>query len=431
MQQLSKVFSRILFHVEAQEGGLKKYTTNTGWFLITRICSLLFSFFITIYVIRYLGPANYGTFSYAVSFVSLFSFVASLGIDQVVYRELIRNPEKEGELLGSALALKLISGTIAVILTVVSAMTLGVSQIELTLITIIALTLFGSAFQIITYSYQARAQSKYPALITLGVSIILAIAKLLVIWFDKGIIFFALVLVLESLLYAAFFIFIYHFNHRRFYTWRVRANTLRMLVITSLPLMLSSVSMVIYARIDQVMLNHYINTTAVGIYDAAVRLSDVWYIIPNTILGALFPAIINAQKTSMHLFRKRILMCAGLLFSLNILIILPTTILAPYIIDTLYGSAYSQSTTVLSIYIWSLIGFSLGQLMNTLLIAQNNIYIYLYTSIVTVLINVLLNVLLIPSYGIAGAAFATLVSYSAIPILPFAFNRVRHYFVLK
>lgn len=414
-----------LSYLGADENGLKRYSKNTLWFLSARVSSLIVAFFTTIYVIRYLGPENYGTLSYAVSFVSLFGFIATLGIDSIVYRELVKRPEDEARILGSALGLKLIGGTIAVLITIITALYIGATQIELILISIVSLTLLGASLQIITYAYQARVQSKYPAIITFSISIILAIAKLLVIFFDKGIIYFALILLLESILYGLFFVVAYQYHFKKLKSWTFDGPTMKVLFATSWPLMLSTVSIMIYARIDQVMLRYYIDTTAVGIYDAAVRLSDVWYIIPNVILGALFPAIINAQKVSPELFRKRIHLCALLLIGLNLLIILPTYLLAPYIIDLLFGKEYIGTSEVLSIYIWSLIGFSLGQLINTYLIAQNYIYIYLYSSVVTVLVNIYLNTIFIPMYGVNGAALATLISYSLIPLLPFGFRKIR------
>lgn len=407
------------------KNGFTKYLKNSGWLLFARLFTLVVAFFTTIYVIRYLGPENYGILSYAVSFVSLFGFIASLGIDQIVYREMVKRPDDEGVILGSAFVLKILGGLAATSIAIGVALLSGASQIELILISIIALTLLGGAGQIITYAYQARIQSKYPALIILVISIILAIAKLLIVYFDKGIIYFALVLVLESILYTAFYVILYKRHFNKFNEWRIDKVTARVMFSNSWPLMLSAVSIMIYSRIDQVMIRHYIDTTAVGIYDAAVRLSDVWYVIPNVLLAALFPAIINAQKSSLGLFRKRIHLCAAFLVALNLLIILPTNLLAHHIIDILFGNAFTASANILTIYIWSLLGFSLGQLMNTYLIAENYVFIYLYTSIGTVLVNIGLNMLLIPQYGINGAALATLVSYSLIPLLPFGFKKIR------
>jgi O-antigen/teichoic acid export membrane protein len=405
--------------------GFIKYLKNSGWLLVSKILTIVISFFTTIYVIRYLGPENYGTLSYAVSFVSIFSFISSLGIDPIVYRELIKKPEEEPKILASAFTLKLIGGFTATLLTIIGAFLIGATQIELILIGIVSLTLFGAAGQIVTYSYQARVQAKYPAIIIISTSIVLAVAKLLVIYFDKGIIFFALILLLESILYFIIYFISYQWHFRLLKRWEVDRATVITLLNTSWPLMLSTVSILIYSRIDQVMIRHYLDVTAVGIYDVAVRLSDVWYIIPNVLITSLFPAIINAQKSSPNLFRKRIQLCAALLIGLNLLIILPTNLLAPHIIEILFGSAFIGTADVLTIYIWSLIGFSLGQLMNTYLIAENQILIYLYTSVSTVIVNIGLNILWIPLYGVNGAALATLVSYSLIPLIPFGFRKIR------
>jgi len=405
--------------------GFFRYLRNSSWQLLSRLFTVVLAFFVTIYSIRYLGPENYGTLSYAISFVGLFAFIASLGIDQVILRDLVKRPADEAKILGSALTLKLAGSVIAITITIVSGLLINATGIELLLIALISLTQFGGASQIATYAFFARVESKYSAMITIAVNIILAAAKLLIIYFDKGIIFFALVLLLETILRAFFYFGTYQKVYGLLGKWYFDKETARTLLQSSWPLMLSTVSILIYSRIDQVMIRHYLDFTSVGMYDAAVRLADVWYIIPNIILGALFPAIINAQTVSPSLFRKRLFLCAALLTGLNILIILPTNLLAPFIIEMLFGSSFAGSASVLTIYIWSLIGFSLGQLVNTYLIAENYFYIYLYTSLATVLVNVGLNILLIPTYGITGAAIATLVSYSLIPLLPFGFRKIR------
>ncbi len=69
---------------------------------------MLIRFFIGVWIARYLGPERFGLLSYAQSFVSLFSAFATLGLDGIVVRELVKHPEKEGELLGIAFVLKLV-----------------------------------------------------------------------------------------------------------------------------------------------------------------------------------------------------------------------------------------------------------------------------------------------------------------------------------
>ena len=405
--------------------GFKRYLANTGWMAFTRFSMLAISFFVTIYVIRYLGPHNYGLLSYAVSFVGMFGFIASMGVDHIVYRELIKAPEREHEIMGSALLLRLIGGVTATGLAIAAAFIFHQDAIDRLLITLVSLTLFGSAWQVITYSFQARVLAKYPAIIILITAIILAAAKITIIALDKGIIFFALVLVLESILYAVLYIAFYTRHFGSILQWCIKKETVREIFYNSLPLLLSTVSIIIYSRIDQVMLRHYLDAAAVGIYDAAVRLSDVWYIIPNVLLTSLFPAMVNARKASDNSYKIRLKHLAILLILLSIGVAIPISVFSDTIIHNLYGDSYMESSSVLMIYIWSLVGFSLGQLVNMFLIAENYTGIYLVSSISTVTVNVILNVFLIPPFGVTGAAFATLISYSLIAVVPLCYPSVR------
>lgn len=424
---LEKILNNEFLHelIGAEKLGVVKYLKNTGWIILSRILNVAISLFVSLYVIRYLGPTNYGTLSYAISFMSLFTFIAGFGVDSIVYRELIKNPEKEPEILGSAFVIKLLTGILAVATTVLTALLIGVTQLELLIITLVSLPMIGASAHVVAHSYYARVQSKHPSLVILVTNIILSLCKLLVVYFDKGIIYFALIILLESILYTIFYLYFYQKHFSLLGKWRLNKETTMILITGGLPLAASAISITLYSRIDQVMIKHLIDNTAVGLYDAAVRLSDVWYLLPNILITSLFPAIINSKKVSRELFVKRIKMFALLLVTLNLLIILPTFILAPYIINILFGEAFAASSNVLLVYIWSLIGFSLGQLAYTYLLAEDLLYIYFVTSIVSVFINIGLNLVLIPTYGIVGAALATLISYSLIPIIPFGFKKIR------
>ena len=101
--------------------GFRKYFANTSWLLGERILRITVSLFVAIYVARYLGPERYGLLSYALSFVWLFSTLASLGLDDILLRELVNNPEKRQYLIGTVFWLKicgffLMGGAIALVL---------------------------------------------------------------------------------------------------------------------------------------------------------------------------------------------------------------------------------------------------------------------------------------------------------------------------
>jgi len=75
--------------------GFKRYFVNTGWLFFERISRMAISLFVGIYVARYLGPGNYGLLSYANSFVILFSAISTLGLDNIVVRDLVKDEKRD------------------------------------------------------------------------------------------------------------------------------------------------------------------------------------------------------------------------------------------------------------------------------------------------------------------------------------------------
>jgi O-antigen/teichoic acid export membrane protein len=383
------------------------------------------SFFVTAYVARYLGPENYGQLGYAISFVSIFSFIATLGIDQALFRDLIKFPEKTSEYMGTAFVLKLIAAFVATLAATASAFYLSPPDISRVLIIIISTSFIFSAFNIIAFEFQARVESKFPSIILILTAVILSITKLLVIYYDKGIIFFSLVLLLEAVLYALFYVVYRIKNYGPIFHWKFNKVIAISLLKDSWPLMFASAFTLIYARIDQVLIKNMIDTTSVGLYDAAVRLSEIWYFIPNILLGSLFPAIINAKKVSDESYYRRLKYLAYVLFGFSILIAIPFTLFSSQIMFLVFGSAYVAGHVVLQIYIWSGIGTSLAHLTNHFLIAENYRKIIFISSLIAMVTNVVLNILLIPQYGIIGSAWATFISYMLTPLFLLVFKETR------
>ncbi|MGB8815771.1 MAG: flippase [Minisyncoccia bacterium] len=408
-----------------QHPGVQKHGKNMGWMFTTKITSMAISFIATAYIARHLGPMNYGELSYAMSFVGLFGFIAVLGIDQILYRDLIKYPEKRNEYMGTALTVRIIASIIAVMVCTLGAFIFSPRDVSLFLIFIISLTFIFSSFQLLSYEFQAEIKSKYPSIISLVIVLILNILKIIVIFNSKGVIYLAGIVLLEPILYSIGFLY---FRIKKFGTikyWRFDKNIAISILKDSSPLIFSSVFLAIYARIDQVMIKNMMDAGSVGLYSSAVTVSEVWYFIPNIIVSALFPAIINAKLTSDGLYKNRLKKLTSLLFVFSLIASIFTSIFAPIIIKILYGSAFIGGITVLQIYVWSLAGTSLSNLIMNYLVAQNYRRISLLINILPMIINVILNIIWIPKYGIIGAALATLISYSIGPFVLLLFKKTR------
>lgn len=396
--------------------GFQRYFKNIGWSLGTKVVSLVMSFFVTVYMVRYLGPENYGQLSYAISFVGIFSILATLGIDTVLYRDLVKKPEQTNEYMGSALGLKLIAGVAATLLAMVGALIFSPKDISFYLILIISITYVFNSFNIIVYEFQAHVQQKYPSIISLVVTVTLNILKIAVFYFDKGIIYLSLILLLESMLYASLYVVYRRKKYGSLFEWKFKKTIALSMLKDSWPMLLTSVVMVLYTRIDQVMIKNMMDTESVGLYDAAVRLSEAWNFIPAIIASSLFPAIINAKKVSDSTYRKRLLGLMAGLSGLAAAVALSMSVLSETLIQLIYGPEYAASAPVLSIYIWSSAWTSISLVLHYFLVNENRRKVLFSSSLFAMILNIALNLYLIPAYGINGAAWATFFSYLVLAL---------------
>lgn len=403
--------------------GFKRYFANTGWMFLGQMTSLVISFFIGVWLARYLGPENYGIISYVVAFAGLFSFIASLGVDGILNRELVAHPEQRDELMGTAFRLKLFGGLISFLVTIVAAFLFESSWLIRSLIILYSLVFIVQAVNVISIFFQANVLSKNNVRSILTATIISSILKVVLIISGKGIIWLALIYFLDSVWQGLGYLWSYNHHNLKFKTWRFNKQLAKKIISSSWFLMLSSASVYIYMKIDQVMVGYFMGDYAVGLYAAAVRFAEVWYFIPVMICSSVFPAIVNAKNTNYLIYKKRLKALYLLMIAVALIIAIPTTILAPWAITILFGGEFIASAGILQVYVWSSIGFFLGWAINQYLLSENKTKTIMFYNMLSMMLNIGLNLILIPKLGLIGAAWSTLISYSVGPLVILVFNK--------
>lgn len=397
--------------------GFKKYFINTSWLFFERIIGMAVSFFVGVYVARYLGPANFGLLSYAGSFIGLFMGIAALGVDNIAIRELVKDEKKRDELLGTTFVLKVIGAVLAIGIITIAIRFTNNDDFTNLLIYIIAIGTIFQSFNVINFYFQAKVLSKYTVYAQVFSTILCSVIKLLLIYFNMGLIYFAMVTLLQSMILASGLIVMYAKQKSSLFNWSLNFSLAKNLLKDSWPLMLSGIAISIYMKIDQVMIKNMLDAKAVGNYAVAVRLSEVWYFIPMAITSSLFPAIINAKKISEKLYYERLQKLYDLMTWLAISIALPMSLLSNNIIHLLFGIQYQETAGVLQIYIWATVFVFLGVVTGKYLVVENYTKISFFRTLIGGVINIILNLILIPKYGIRGAAVATVFSQFMVAFL--------------
>jgi O-antigen/teichoic acid export membrane protein len=402
--------------------GFMKYFKNTSWLFAEKVLRMTVGLFVGIWVARYLGPEEFGLFSYAQSFVGLFTAVAALGLDGIVVRELVKDESRRDELIGTAFVLKLIGAFIMLIVLAASIKFTSNDDYANLLIFVIASAVIFQSFNVIDIYFQAKVLSKYVVFANMISLFASSIFKILLILNEAPLIAFAWVVLFDSVVLALGFIYFLLKNSTfSFQKIHFKKETAFLLLKDSLFYMFSAIVISLYMKIDQVMIKEMLGSKDVGYYAVAVRLSEFWYFLPIIISNSLYPAIENAKKQSQELYYKRLEKLFIVCNLIALTIVVPTLFLSDFIVKTLYGNAYIASGSVLAIHIISLI-FAFQRIPSEYWVLSENLkYFEIFKTMIGLIVNIILNFILIKEYGINGAAAATLVSMFVAGYISYAF----------
>jgi polysaccharide transporter, PST family len=413
---------------------LKKIVDNIGWLFFDKVLRLAAGLVIGVWVARYLGPANYGLLNYALSFVALFASLALLGLNNIVVRDLVRNPDNRDAILGSAFILKLVGGFVSIFAAVAVQWIIQPGQVlAMILVVIIAAGFIFQSLDVIDFWFQAKVLSKYiiwAKMVALVISALLRVACILMM---APVLAFAIIVTLDLFLGAVGLLVVYRFTGGAIRTWRWDTGIVKSLLRDSWPLAIAAVSSMTYMKIDQVFIKSMLGDHELGLYSASVTIAEIWYFIPLVITQTFLPVILKTKKISEELYIARFQMLYDAMTMLSVSVSAVITLFANPIIHLLYGDSFAGAGQILAIYFWAGLPLSLTMVSTQYVVSENYTTISIYRAVMGALSNILLNILLIPRYGIVGAAWATIMSYSLVTVSVVFFGKTRRqgYLILQ
>jgi PST family polysaccharide transporter len=403
---------------------------NIFWLFGDKILRLGVGLIVGIVVARYLGPELFGKWNYAIAFISLVSALATLGLDQIIVKHLLHEDQDEFVLLGTAFCLRLF-GSLMSTLIVVLYFLFFKNDIQLLIIaTLTVLNLWFQTFDVIDLKNQSVLQSKKTVIVKNGAFIITSILRILFVYYNYSLISFALLALIECVLAAVGLIAYYGFSN--LVKWSFDFNYCRILLKQSWPLILSGIVIMMYMRLDQIMIGEILGEKSTGLYSVSTRFTELCYFIPSIFVTSFFPNLIQKFKEGRYEYYNSCLKLFKLLFGISLTIAIFFTFFGDFLISFLYGKQFFGAINTLKISIFTGIFVFWGVAAGNMLVIENLNKHNLTKSIQGLVLNITLNLVLIPKYGINGAAFATLISqFYASYLYYFFFKKTRHIFILQ
>lgn len=402
-----------------------KVVKNASWIMAGKIMQMLLSFIIGLLTARYLGPDNYGLINYAAAYVSFFASLCNLGINSIIVKNFVDHPEEEGKTIGTAIVLRIGSSFLSalMIIGIVSVIDRG----ETLTIVVVALSSISVIFQVLdtlNYWFQTRLMSKYSAIAATVAYIAVSAYKVLLLILQKDVRWFAVANTIDYIVIGLFLLYVYRKKGGPTFSFSLDKG--RELLQKSSSFILAGMMVSIYACTDRFMLKQMLDEASVGYYSLAVSISNMWVFILSAIIDSMYPVIMELHSRDYDAYNKKNKQLYAIVFYTALTASAGISVLANLIVKILYGEAFLPAVLPLRIVVWYTAFSYLGVARNAWIVSENKQRKLKYIYIFSAAINVILNLILIPFWGAAGAAIASLVTQiSTVVLIPYWIQELR------
>ena len=356
-----------------------------------------------------------------------FTTFVGLGIDSILPRELVNHPEKEVSIMSTSFAIKLIGGLLGFLLNLLIFTTYKEQSPEsIIMMSLMASLLIFKSAEVGDLFFKAKLEAKYSVIARNSAFVIIAILKIYFVFNQFSLTYFVLTNSLEMLIGGIFVMTFYFKKGNKLSIKSIDKGLILSFLKDGLPMALSSLMVMLYLRIDQVMLTDIKGDLENGIYSTGVRMIEIVYFIPVALAESFFPGIVFSKKHEGEKYEKNIIGFYSIMTYLSIGIGIVTVIIAKPMMSLFFGAEYEGSGEVLQIFGISVYSFFLTVATGRYLIAENYKNIIFVRSFFGLALNILLNLLWIPEYGFMGAAYASFVSYF-VPLIILVFFKSGRY----
>ncbi|MBU2592380.1 flippase [Patescibacteria group bacterium] len=390
---------------------------NTSWLMLAEIVSKTPTFFLNVLIARYLGAENYGQFTFAFAFGSLFIFFTDLGLSTLIIREVAKNENSARKYIDNLLMIKLILSFIVFVLIFSLIQILNKPSETKDLIFLVGIFIIISSFITFFQSIiQAFEKMEYLAISKIIYSTSLVPIILLIVWqglgvktLTRGYLYSALI----TLIITAFLV------RKKFSKFWLERDTdfWKKALSNAWPFGLIGLLGTVYLSMRTVQINLISGNIEAGWYNAAYQFIFVLMTLVGIFYTALFPALSKEYAKSKINFYRIIDFVAKKVILLSFFACLSLFLASQKTILLLYGPSYIKSANMLrflsiSIFI-SFISITYSEGLRIMNLQKE----YLKTLFWGVLLNFLLNFPLIFLWGGLGASLAAIFSSLLITVL--------------
>ncbi len=274
----------------------KKSLSNLIWLGSDKFLRSGILFILTIFVAQYLGPEQFGILNYILSIIAIFYVFSSLGLEPIIVKKIVENKKNSNLILSTSLVIRLLGSFCCYLILFVILKLINFDEKLLNYTLIIGLTIILKTTEVFFSYFHAKLLSKMIIISQFIGLFFLVFFQIILLITKSPLIYFFLSYLFEVLVISILITVIYFKKNNMLNFLKFKFKTAKQLLIKSWPILFSGIGIILYMRIDQIMLGSMINQKSVGIYSVAVRISEIWHFIPKIILISITPYLIQLYK---------------------------------------------------------------------------------------------------------------------------------------
>lgn len=381
---------------------------NSAWMVSETIIQMIISLVVNKIVSKYLGVSNYGIINYGISFLNFFNAICTLGLGTIAIKYLVNEKNKQGEIIGTCIFMRLISSLVSIILISSLVFVLKQGNNVIIIVSIIqSFSLLTDTFNTINWWNQYKLQSKLSVIASFIAYVSTAAFKIVLVFTKKSVIWFAFSNIIQSLIIAIVLYIIYKKQGSPKFSFSISRG--KTLLKESYHFIISGLMVAIYTQTDKMMIGSMIDDmSAVGLYSVSVTIMQLWAFLPMAIIDSFKPALLEMRKNSYNKYMTKLKQLYSLIIWLSLVYTVFVFVFGKYIVLILYSGEYLECLSSLKLIIFGVLFSFVGVVREFWLVCEGKQKFAKYFALFGALANVILNLLLIPRYGITGAAIATL-----------------------
>lgn len=406
--------------------------SNIFWALLGKLTNLLSGLVVGVIVARYLGPEQYGMMNYVISFVFLFQVFSVLGLDNIEIREEAKGTVDYNRIIGTSFGIRIVSSLLCMIVCTATSLLMDADLQTTLLVGIYSFSILFNSLIVARNYFYAIVENKRVVQTEIVRNFICIGIKLILLYLHAPLLWFIIGYLLDMAIVGIGYCTVFSHEIGSIRKWKFDRSYAPYLLKESFPLLLTSTAVIVYQRIDQVMIGQILDKESVGYFSVASRFVEVLINVPMILSQTFAPILTKSLQTSQEEYAEKSQRFMNMSVWCSLLASAVMSVCAFWVITILFGEKYLPAVAILQLMAFKAASVALSNTAGAMLVVEGLQKYAILRDIFGCIVCVVLNLLLLPSYGVLAAAFVAIASnvaagYLADALIP----AYRHLFVMQ